>query len=55
MRETSLPLTIPLPDLSVKFDLLFNAFTKSVKETIFGLFCFGFLLFIKFVRKTVLS
>ena len=55
MRETSLPLTTPLPELSEKFDLLFNAWTKSVKEITFGLFCFGFFLFIKFVSKIVLS
>lgn len=55
MRETSLPLTTPLPELSEKFDLLFNAWTKSVKEITFGLFLVGFFLFIKFVSKIVLS
>ena len=42
MRETSLPLTTPLPELSEKLDLLFNAWTKSVKEITFGLFFTGF-------------
>ena len=55
MRETSLPLTTPFPELSEKFDLLFNAWTKSVKEITFGLFLVGFFLFIKSVSKIVLS
>ena len=54
MRETSLPLTTPLPELSEKFDLLLRACTKSVKEITFGLFLFGFLFFIKSVSKIVL-
>jgi hypothetical protein len=41
MRETSLPLTTPFPELSEKLDLLFKACTKSVKEITFGLFLFG--------------
>ncbi len=55
MRETSLPLTTPLPELSEKFDLLFNAWTKSEKEITFGLFLTGFFFVIKFVSKIVLS
>ena len=55
MRETSLPLTTPLPELSEKLDLLFNAWTKSVKEITFGLFLTGFFFVIKFVSKIVLS
>lgn len=54
MRETSLPLTTPLPELSEKFDLLFNAWTKSEKEITFGLFLTGFFFVIKFVSKIVL-
>tara|TARA_R110002020_G_scaffold439832_2_gene650386 strand:+ start:882 stop:1049 length:168 start_codon:yes stop_codon:yes gene_type:complete len=47
MRDTSLPLTTPLPDVSAKFDLEFNTFTKSVNEIVFGVFCLGFCFFIK--------
>ena len=50
MRETSLPLTTPFPELSEKLDLLFKACTKSVKEITFGLFCFGFF-FVHKIRK----
>ena len=31
MRDTSFPFTTPFPELSEKLDLLFIAFTKSVK------------------------
>ena len=55
MRETSLPLTTPLPELSPKLDFLSNSFTKSVNEIIFGLFLVGFFVVIKFVSKIVPS
>ena len=50
MRETSLPLTTPFPELSEKFDLLLRAWTKSVKEITFGLFCSWFF-FVHKIRK----
>jgi len=54
MRDTSFPLTIPLPDLSEKFDFEFNAFTKSEKVNTLGLLCLGFCFVIKKIPSKIL-